>query len=185
MVFNNPRFIPLIVASASVVIAGSAAAGTAALQKNVSERASATLKNPTGERVGSVAFAQTPNGVLLTATLTGLPPGEHGFHIHQTGSCDPDFSAAGGHFTPAGAAHGILSADGAHAGDMPNINVGADGKLKIEVLNTQISLKESGDGYLFDDDGAAMLIHAGADDYSSQPSGDAGDRIACGVIQKN
>lgn len=148
------------------------------------QRASATLQNGDQGPAGSVALVQTPSGVLLTATLTDLPPGAHGFHIHETGSCEPDFSAAGGHFAPRDHAHGLEVIEGEHAGDMPNIHVGADGKLKIEILNPRISLASGEEGYLFDADGAAIVIHAGADDYTSQPSGDAGDRIACGVIAK-
>lgn len=178
---RDSRFIRSIMGGCAVF----ALAGALAQAQSVSERASATLKTADGEAAGSVSLAQTPNGVLLTATLTSLPPGEHGFHIHETGSCEPDFASAGGHFAPAGAAHGVLSPDGAHAGDMPNIYIGADGALKIEVLNPQISLLPDGEGYLFDEDGAAILIHSGGDDYASQPSGAAGNRIACGAIEKN
>ncbi len=149
------------------------------------QRASATLQNGAQGPAGSVALTQTPSGVLLTVTLSDLPRGAHGFHIHETGSCEPDFSAAGGHFAPGDHAHGLKVKEGAHAGDMPNIHIGDDGKLKIEILNPDISLKQGENGYLFDKDGSAIVIHSGADDYTSQPSGDAGDRIACGVIKKD
>ncbi|MAW82098.1 MAG: hypothetical protein CMI63_17815 [Parvularcula sp.] len=149
-----------------------------------SARAAAVLKKDDDSQAGSVTLVQTQSGVLLTATLTNLAPGVHGFHIHETGACKPDFKAAGGHFAPQGDAHGLLVKAGEHAGDMPNIHVGADGKLKVEILNSEISLLEGEPGYLFDDDGAAIVIHAGADDYRSQPSGDAGDRVACGVINE-
>ena len=146
--------------------------------------AAASLKNGDGKDVGSVTLTQTPNGVLLVADLTGLPAGAHGFHIHAVGKCDaPDFKSAGGHFNPTDAEHGHLVEGGPHAGDMPNIHVPDSGDLKVEVLNTMVSLEEDGEGYLFDGDGSAMMIHSGADDYESQPSGDAGSRIACGVVE--
>ena len=115
----------------------------------------------------------------MWGTLQGLPPGPHGFHIHETGSCEPPFESAGGHFNPAGAEHGFHSEAGPHAGDMTNITVAADGTVGVEVLNTFLTL----DRTLFDADGAAIVIHASPDDYRAQPSGHAGDRIACGVIE--
>lgn len=146
-------------------------------------RAAAELSRPDGAPAGSVGLEQTPNGVLITATLRGLPPGEHGFHIHETGACKPDFKAAGDHFAPRGNDHGIYAEKGPHAGDMPNIHVGEDGKLKVEALNPRISLKAGAEGYILDNDGSAIIVHRGADDYRSQPSGDAGERIACGVVK--
>jgi superoxide dismutase, Cu-Zn family len=143
--------------------------------------ASATLNNADGTKVGSVTLTETPNGVLLDVSLNGLAAGVHGFHIHQTGSCSPDFGAAGGHFAGGDKQHGLKVDGGPHAGDMPNIHVPESGALDIEIFNTAISF-HNGDGALFDNDGSAIVIHDGADDYESQPSGDAGSRIACGVI---
>lgn len=146
-------------------------------------KATASLKDAEGTDQGTATFTQTPAGVLIRAELKGLPEGVHGFHIHETGSCEaPDFESAGGHFAGGKQSHGFMNGDAPHAGDMPNITVSGD-MLTIEVLNSNISLQEGGPGYLFDDDGAALLVHAGADDYTSQPSGDAGARIACGVIE--
>lgn len=145
--------------------------------------ATANLKDADGNSAGTVTLAETPNGVFLEAELTGLPPGEHGFHIHTTGKCEPDFGAAGGHLQGDTEVHGFIVADGPHAGDMPNIHVPESGVLHVEVFNTAISF-ETGSGALFDADGAAIVIHAGADDYASQPAGDAGSRIACGVIER-
>jgi Cu-Zn family superoxide dismutase len=155
-----------------------------ALAQNVMATASAALKGPDGADLGSVSFTETSGGVLITAELTGLPPGVHGFHLHETGACTPDFGAAGGHYNPTGAEHGFNVAGGPHAGDMPNIHVPDSGDLVIEVLNANVTLNEGEEWTLFDDDGTALVIHAGADDYESQPSGDAGDRIACGVVEK-
>lgn len=134
-----------------------------------------------GQRIGTAVFQQTPNGLLISVTAEGLPPGEHGFHIHETGTCDPatGFSSAGGHFAPAANPHGFEVEGGPHAGDMANQFVGPDGKLRAHVFNPRVTL---GEASLTDSDGSALVIHAGADDYHSQPSGDAGDRIACAVI---
>ena len=147
--------------------------------------ATASLVGVDGTDHGTVTFQQTPNGVLLTADLTGVPAGAHGFHVHETGLCEPgdEFQSAGGHFTGVSDTHGVLVEGGPHSGDMPNIHVPESGDLMIEVLNTRISLMEDGEGYLMDDDGSAIMIHSGADDYESQPSGDAGSRVACGVIE--
>ena len=144
--------------------------------------ASASFMDPEGNEIGTAELTQTPNGVLIVADLTALSPGEHGFHIHETGSCAPDFTAAGGHYAPRGNDHGAMAENGLHAGDMPNIHVGDDGAVMVEVLNANISLEDGVTGTLFDEDGSALMIHSGADDYTSQPSGDAGDRVACAVI---
>jgi Cu-Zn family superoxide dismutase len=126
---------------------------------------------------------ETPAGVLVTADVKGLPAGEHGFHFHQKGLCDTatKFDSSGGHFAGGEHQHGYLTANGPHGGDMPNQNVGADGLLKTQILNTGVTLG-AGPKSLFDADGTALVIHAGVDDYSSQPSGNAGGRIACAVI---
>jgi Cu-Zn family superoxide dismutase len=136
-----------------------------------------------GESLGMVMLTGTPNGVLVTADLKGLPEGEHGFHFHEKGICDPGekFATAGGHFAAGAEKHGMLMEGGPHGGDMPNQHVGADGTLKTELFNMGVTLG-AGPKSLQDADGSALVIHAGADDYKSQPSGDAGGRIACAVI---
>lgn len=137
----------------------------------------------TGKQVGTLALEQTPNGVLLEASVDGLPEGWHGFHIHEKGICDPaeGFKTSGGHYAPRSHAHGFKDAAGPHAGDMPNQYAGSDGKLRTHVLNPNVTL---GPGFnsLMDEDGSALVIHAGADDYTSQPTGAAGSRLACAVI---
>lgn len=159
-----------------LVTAGSVAAQDDGL------RAHATLHDRTGATVGEVDFTETPTGLLVTARLDGLPAGSHAFHLHAVGRCEGDFKSAGGHFNPDGAQHGFFSEDGPHAGDMPNIHVPADGRLVVEVfLPEQLLI---GRGGLLDEDGAALVIHEGADDYRSQPAGAAGGRIACGVIEE-
>ena len=145
---------------------------------SAAEQASAEMMNANGESVGSVTLRATPHGTLLHAKLENLPAGAHAFHVHAVGVCEPPFKSAGGHFNPTGAKHGIESAEGVHAGDMPNIHVPESGALEIEVLNTPLRL----DAALFDEDGAAIVIHDGPDDYVTDPAGAAGPRIACGVI---
>jgi len=137
-----------------------------------------------GKKIGMVMLHETPAGVLVKADVRGIPAGEHGFHFHQKGSCDTatKFESAGGHFTGGDRQHGYMVASGPHGGDMPNQFVGADGVLKAQVMNTGVTLS-AGPRSLLDADGSALMIHAGADDYTSQPSGNAGGRIACAVIK--
>jgi superoxide dismutase, Cu-Zn family len=145
--------------------------------------ASSILKAADGTQVGTVDIAESPNGVLLRAVLTGLPEGEHGFHIHQIGKCTPDFGAAGGHLAGAATKHGFDVEGGPHAGDMPDLIVPSSGELTVEVFVPGVSF-HGGKAPLFDDDGSAIVIHADPDDNTSQPSGNAGQRIACGVIEE-
>ena len=143
--------------------------------------ASAVLKDKDGKELGQVALTRTPSGVLLNITLTGVAPGEHAFHVHTVGKCEaPDFKSAGAHFNPDEAKHGVMSPEGPHSGDMPNLHVPESGKLQVEILNTLVTLNE--DSALLDDDGSALIVHAGADDYKTDPAGNAGDRIVCGVV---
>ena len=146
------------------------------------QTARASLKDAAGKDVGTVDLTQTPHGVLLKLAVKGLPAGEHAFHVHAVGKCEPPFTTAGGHFNPASKKHGMEAAEGAHAGDMPNLHVPASGELVIEIANPAISLVKGQPNSVFDADGSALVIHAKADDYKSDPAGNAGDRIACGVI---
>ena len=169
--------------SAAAALAAVLALSLPAQSAHHEMKAKAALKDPAGRDVGSVAFVQTPNGVLLTARLKGLPPGVHAFHIHAVGKCEPPFKSAGGHYNPGKTKHGFLVEGGIHAGDMPNIHVPSNGALTVEVLNPRVTLAKGKEGTVFDADGSAIVIHQGADDYKSQPSGAAGPRIACGVIK--
>lgn len=148
-----------------------------------SDQAQARLKGADGSDRGSATFTQTPAGVLFKAELSGFPPGEHAFHIHEVGECEPPFKSAGGHFNPTDAKHGFMSPEGPHAGDMPNIHVPDSGELTISVLNTYVSLDKNAPNSLRGGEGTALMVHAGADDHESDPAGDAGERIACGVIE--
>jgi Cu-Zn family superoxide dismutase len=153
------------------------AAGSAAAQS-----ANAVLINPDGEEIGNVAFEQLERGVRIFAQAEGLPAGTHAFHIHQTGRCDPpDFQSAGGHFNPIEEQHGWNNPQGFHAGDLPNVHVGEDGRVVIEYFTDAVTLGP-GDTSILDADGAAIVLHAGADDYVTDPAGAAGARIACGII---
>lgn len=153
----------------------------AALPAAAQETANATFLNMAGEENGTATLTQTPEGVLIELEVTGLPVDQWmAFHVHETGTCDhaTGHESAGGHFDPADAQHGYLSPNGPHAGDMPNQYAGADGTLRAHVFNHMVTL--DGDNAIR---GRALMIHGGQDDYTSQPSGDAGNRQACAVIE--
>jgi Cu-Zn family superoxide dismutase len=148
-----------------------------------SNTARATLEDRAGTVVGQASFEETPHGVLLVATFGDAPAGTHAFHIHETGRCDPPtFESAGGHFAPGGTEHGFRDRNGPHAGDLPNVHLPGSGGGVVELLIDGVTLR-TGDRSLLDSDGSALVLHFGKDDYQTDPAGDAGDRIACGVIR--
>jgi len=150
-----------------------------------SDEVSFDIRNDAGQVIGSLELESLgANGTDIEVELSGLDgAGTHAMHFHETGLCEaPAFTSSGGHFNPEGVSHGEVG-DGPHAGDMMNIQIGADGSGEFEVINTRVSIRgEGGLPALMDSDGAALVIHAKADDYTSQPSGAAGPRIACAVI---
>ena len=145
----------------------------------VGDTAIAVMKGADGADMGTVTMTQGPRGVLVSADVKGLSEGWHGFHVHEAGNCSPDFDAAGGHFAPNAKGHGFMHSGGGHPGDMPNIYAGADGVARADYFHPSITLSP-GDGYLFDANGSAIIIHAKPDSYGEDPA--AGDRVACGVI---
>ena len=147
------------------------------------QTAKATLKNAEGTAVGNADLMQVSDGVLIKVALKGIPAGPHAFHVHAVGKCEPPFTSAGGHFNPGSKKHGMMATDGHHAGDMPNLMVPSSGELSLEVVNTAITLDKDKPNSVFKPEGTALVVHAAPDDYKTDPTGDAGGRIACGVIE--
>jgi len=163
--------------------AASFIAALAAIAPAAAQTAKASLKDADGKAVGTAELIQSPAGVLVKLAVKGLPAGEHAFHVHAVGKCEPPFNSAGRHFNPGNKKHGMMSAEGQHAGDMPNLHIPAGSELIVEVLNAAITLEKGKPNSVFDADGSALIVHAGKDDYSTDPTGEAGGRIACGVIE--
>lgn len=143
------------------------------------------LTNTSGKKVGEATLTEAKNGVQIKLNAQGLSPGRHGFHIHEIGKCEvPDFKTAGAHFNPFKREHGFKNTKGPHAGDLPNLEVAPNGKVDTEIFASLVTLQEGKPNSLMDMDGSALVIHDKVDDYTTDPSGNSGDRIVCGVITK-
>ncbi|WP_298289722.1 superoxide dismutase family protein [Novosphingobium sp.] len=143
--------------------------------------AQSALTDAGGKAIGSAQIRQSNTGLMLNAQVSGLTPGQHGIHLHLIGKCEaPGFASAGGHLNPAARQHGTMNASGPHLGDLPNIDVGADGNGTISASIPGPSPEVL--AAINDADGTAVVVHAGPDDYKTDPSGNSGGRIACGVL---
>jgi Cu-Zn family superoxide dismutase len=166
-----------LIAAAALLVLGH---GPALAQQATTTR----LADAAGKDVGTVTLTPAKDGLLLRAELKGLPPGVHGFHIHAVGKCEPPFQSAGPHFSPETRKHGYHVESGPHAGDLPNLHVGEGGSVTAEMMVPEVTLASGGKHSLVDADGSSIVVHEKADDYKTDPAGDSGGRIACGVIAK-
>lgn len=142
-----------------------------------------SMTNSEGEQIGTALLKENEDGVLIQISVKGLEPGEKAVHIHETGKCTlPDFESAGGHFNPEGKQHGFENPKGYHAGDLPNLMVNEDGSIDLELTVKELTLEKDQEFSLLDEDGSAIVIHEGPDDYQTDPAGNSGARIACGEI---
>lgn len=170
-------------AAAAVLLLG-AACGTMAGAEKERKTATAGIKDGKGQNVGQAKFAATEGGVQISVTVSNLSPGVHAIHIHNVGKCEaPGFTTAGGHFNPANKQHGLENPEGHHAGDMPNLTVGANGKGTFKTTIQDVTLAGDGATSLFHAGGTSVVVHEKADDMKTDPAGNSGVRIACGVIQ--
>lgn len=138
------------------------------------------MRDANNRDLGTLDLTETRAGLTLSGTLRGLPPGQHAIHLHTTGKCEPPFTSAGSHWNPTRREHGRDNPNGPHLGDLPNITVAQDSSVVVSVTTPGGTLR--GANALIDADGAAVVIHAGPDDYRSDPAGNSGNRIACGLV---
>ena len=149
-------------------------------------RGQVVLRDKSGQQVGTATLTESADAVRIQGTASGLPPGLKGLHVHAVGRCDPpDFVSAGAHFNPTGRKHGRLNPDGAHAGDLPNLVVGASGSGSFDATTQAVTLRSGPTGSLFGEGGTSLVIHAQQDDEKTDPTGNSGARIACGVITRS
>jgi Cu-Zn family superoxide dismutase len=177
---TKTRLISLSLALAAYPLIAFAAPPKPAAAKPVTVK----LADAKGKAIGTATLTAATGGVSIALDLHDLAPGEHAIHVHQTAKCTaPDFKSAGGHFNPDNKKHGMDNKEGPHAGDMPNFTVDAKGKAKTTVVAPGVTLGDDAHS-VFTGGGTALVIHAKADDMKTDPSGNAGDRIACGTITK-
>ena len=168
------------IAGSALACSSNPAPATSATQAPVT----VNLSNASGQSIGTARLSSEPTGVRIALSVNGLAPGDHAIHVHQTALCEgPAFTSAGGHFNPEQKHHGLSNPDGPHAGDMPNFTVDASGRSSATIVAPGVTL-EDGPRSVFTGGGTALVIHEKADDMKSDPAGNAGARIACGVIKK-
>ena len=149
-------------------------------------RAQTVLRDKSGQQVGTATLTEGTDGVRIRVTASHLPPGPKAVHVHAVGTCDPpDFVSAGAHFNPTGRKHGRLNPDGSHAGDLPNLVIGAARSGSLDATTQAVTLKSGAAGSLFGAGGTSLVIHAQQDDEKTDPAGNSGARIACGVITRS
>jgi superoxide dismutase, Cu-Zn family len=167
-----------ILAGVALVFALPASAAVLGIGKNSAE---AVIINTNGLPVGKAKVVKGKNGLKVALAVRGLSRGEHGVHLHTTGKCEgPNFGSAGGHWNPGNRMHGLSNPDGSHAGDLPNLLVAKNGRGKLSFEIEGGSFRS-----LIDDDGAAIIIHANSDDQRTDPNGNSGDRVACGILRED
>ncbi len=170
----------VLMTSAALLLAACLPAAAQTATPPASEPIGVTMRGADGTSHGTIRITETPNGVILDGDLTGLQDGEYGFHFHEKGLCEGNFDSAGGHHNPTGKQHGFETEGGPHAGDMANVYV-QGGVARFQQFNPMVRLA-SGDAPLRDADGTSIMVHGSPDDHHSQPSGNAGSRMACGVV---
>ena len=167
--------------AAALLLAVAVAMSAAGQQRKA---ATADVKNATGQSVGAAKFKEANGSVEMSVKVMNLPAGVHAIHVHEKGACDaPDYKTAGGHFNPAKKQHGLQNPQGHHAGDMPNLTVNAKGKGTFKATLHGATLAGSGDNSMFHQGGTSLVIHEKEDDLKTDPAGNAGARIACGLIK--
>ena len=179
-------FILLIALSVLLVVTGCGKKGAwLPVSGNNPPTVSAPVLGVEGKEIGEATLEESTDGVTININAEGFLPGLHGIHIHETGMCTPPgFESAGAHFNPTHKQHGFDNPKGFHLGDLPNIVVGYDGKVKAKITTREFTLKPNLENSILDKDGSALVIHEDIDDYKTDPSGNSGARIACAAFNK-
>jgi superoxide dismutase, Cu-Zn family len=158
---------------------------TAMFAQSTGQSARANIVNAQGQKIGTATIREADGGIRIDVRISQLPPGTHGIHVHTIGKCEgPDFMSAGGHLNPTSKKHGKDNPEGPHAGDLLNIQVDGTGHAEASLLDANATLLGDGPNSLFHEGGTSIVIHANTDDYKTDPAGNSGARIACGVVER-